>query len=50
MKQYDYLAEHVLETMALNDAERINILYEDRWIGYQKAITVLNILNIANLS
>lgn len=44
MKQYDYLAEHVLETMALNDAERINILYEDRWIGYQKAITVLNIL------
>lgn len=44
MKQYDYLAEHVLETIVLNDAERINMLYEDRWIGYQKAITVLNIL------
>lgn len=44
MKQYDYLAEHVLDTMILSDAERINILYEDRWIGYQKAIAVLNTL------
>lgn len=44
MKQYDYLAEHVLETIVLSEAERINMLYEDRWIGYQKAITVLNML------
>ena len=44
MKQYDHLAEHVLESIVLSDAERINILYEDRWIGYQKAIAVLNTL------
>lgn len=44
MEQYNYLAEHVLETIVLSDNERITMLYEDRWIGYQKAINVLNML------
>lgn len=44
MEQYEYLAEHVIEIMILSDEERINALYVDRWIGYKKAVTVLNML------
>ena len=44
MEQYNHLAEHVLETIVLSNEERINSLYTDRWIGYQRAITVLNML------
>lgn len=44
MEQYNHLAEHVLETMVLSDDERINLLYMDRWIGYERAIKVLNML------
>jgi len=44
MEKFNHLAAHVREIMVLSDDERINFLYMDRWIGYQRAITVLNML------
>ena len=44
MDQFKHLEEHVIETLALNDQDRISALYADRWIGYKKAVTVLNML------
>ena len=44
MNQFKHLAEHVIETLALNDQDRINSLYADRWIGYKKALMVVNVL------
>ena len=44
MEKYEHLAEHVLEIMQLSDSERIDSLFTDRWIGYKKAITIMNTL------
>ncbi|HEE5915281.1 TPA: TniB family NTP-binding protein, partial [Acinetobacter baumannii] len=44
MEKYEHLAEHVLEIMQLSDSERIETLFTDRWIGYKKAITIMNTL------
>ena len=44
MEKYEHLAEHVLEIMQLSDSERIEALFTDRWIGYKKAITIMNTL------
>ncbi len=41
MEKYEHLAEHVLEIMQLSDSERIETLFTDRWIGYKKAITIM---------
>lgn len=30
--------------MSLSDSDRINILFSDRWIGYKKAVTILDTL------
>lgn len=44
MEKYEHLADHVLEIMSLSDNERIETLFSDRWIGYKKAVTILNTL------
>ncbi len=44
MEKYEHLAEHVLEIMQLSDSERIETLFTDRWIGYKKAMTIMNTL------
>lgn len=44
MELYSHLAEHVRQNMVLSDDERVNLLYADRWIGYQQAIKVLKML------
>ncbi|MGF0453317.1 TniB family NTP-binding protein, partial [Acinetobacter baumannii] len=43
MEKYEYLAEHVLEIMQLSDSERIETLFTDRWIGYKKAHSIVNL-------
>ena len=44
MQKYEHLADDVLEVMTLSDSDRINILFSDRWIGYKKAVTILDTL------
>ncbi|SSR14155.1 transposition helper protein [Acinetobacter baumannii] len=44
MQKYEHLADVVLEVMTLSDSDRINTLFSDRWIGYKKAITILDTL------
>ena len=44
MQKYERLADDVLEVMSLSDSDRINILFSDRWIGYKKAVTILDTL------
>ena len=44
MQKYEHLADDVLEVMSLSDSDRINILFSDRWIGYKKAVTILDTL------
>lgn len=44
MNNYNYLEEHVVEIMQLSDKERIDFLFTDRWIGYKKAVGILNSL------
>ena len=41
MQKYEHLADDVLEVMSLSDSDRINTLFSDRWIGYKKAVTIL---------
>ena len=44
MQKYEHLADDVLEVMTLSDSDRINTLFSDRWIGYKKAVTILDTL------
>ncbi|MGQ1305353.1 TniB family NTP-binding protein [Acinetobacter baumannii] len=44
MEKYEHLADHVLEIMPLSDSDRISTLFTDRWIGYKKAIKILDTL------
>ena len=44
MQKYEHLADDVLEVMSLSDSDRINTLFSDRWIGYKKAVTILDTL------
>ncbi len=44
MQKYEHLADDVLEVMTLIDSDRINTLFSDRWIGYKKAVTILDTL------
>lgn len=44
MDNYSHLEHHILEIMQLSDNERINFLFTDRWIGYKRAIEILNAL------
>lgn len=44
MNNYNHLEEHVVEIMKLSDKERIDFLFTDRWIGYKKAVGILNSL------
>ncbi|MCG6037519.1 MULTISPECIES: TniB family NTP-binding protein [Acinetobacter] len=43
-QKYEHLADDVLEVMTLSDSDRINTLFSDRWIGYKKAVTILDTL------
>lgn len=44
MDQFKHLEEHVIESLALNDEDRFHFLDSDRWIGYKKAVTVIDML------
>ena len=44
MQIYEHIADDVLEVMSLSDSDRINTLFSDRWIGYKKAVTILDTL------
>ncbi|ECF2517853.1 transposase [Salmonella enterica subsp. enterica serovar Agona] len=44
MQKYEHLADDILEVMSLSDSDRINTLFSDRWIGYKKAVTILDTL------
>lgn len=44
MQKYEHLADDILEVMSLSDIDRINTLFSDRWIGYKKAVTILDTL------
>lgn len=42
INKYNYLSKSVSHLMEGSDKERIDFLYEDHWIGYDRAINVIN--------
>ncbi len=44
MTMYSHLLEHVQPILLLSSEDRIRYLYEDRWIGYERAQKIMAIL------
>ena len=40
-----HLKEHIRPILKLNPEERVNALYQDRWIGYDRAVKIMKLLD-----
>jgi hypothetical protein len=45
MDDLGHLNEDAVQLAGLDNAERMHVIYEDRWVDYPRAIDLLDVLN-----